>query len=110
MSSSGKINRLIGIRLVARTIAGAPNREAAAPKKKLLRVILRSKTGIGGIIEPSVHKRGRHHLLNLPSKRPHPTYRGTAFGQAAADWSATSIRRRSPRTCADAVKFTMEPM
>jgi hypothetical protein len=49
MSSSGKINRRTGIRLAARTMAGAHTSEADAPKNILRRVSLRSKPRLGGI-------------------------------------------------------------
>ena len=50
--------RCTGIRLVARTMAGAHIREAAPPRKMVLRVIRLSWLEIGDVIEPSCHSEG----------------------------------------------------
>jgi len=73
--STGNAKLRIGIRLVARTMAGAHIREAAAPRKVLLRVIKPPcwRFKIGAIIEyPPVIARAGATLLQLPSKQPHP--------------------------------------
>jgi hypothetical protein len=61
-----KINRLIGIRFAARTMAGAHNSEAVAPKKILRRVSLRSKPELGGIAFIQWEKTSRLILPNQP--------------------------------------------
>jgi len=80
----GNASRRTGIRLVARTIAGAHIMEAAAPMKMLLREILWRSVdlSVSAAIGPSLHKEGwRRSATFAVQERPHPTFVETTSPQ-----------------------------
>ena len=82
------------MRVVARTMAGAHNSEAAAPIKMLLRVMRPwSGTRIGVVIQPSSHDEGWHRSAKFAAKATTSHFCGDHL---AAEWQVgegASLRR-----------------